>query len=297
MAHKRQTSEWEPPRKRHQSENGHRKVSNGPDFSQSSSPPEPPKIGAQYESQVFTHMSALGAEDSCQASKSYEQLEFLGDAYIELFASRLILKKFPNLPAGKMSQLRENLVKNETLAEITCTYGFDTKFRGATDLQRNPSKWTKVKGDILEAYVAAVILSDPDKGEELAEEWLVKLWTPLLALGKDKQLPDMRSKVQLLGKIGGKRVKVNYVEERDPVFERGDQVFFMGAYLTGWGWDNQHLGSGKGTNKAAAGNDAAAKALLNTALMEEIMAAKKAGLAEVREDVPKQRGEQPSTRV
>ena len=293
MAQKRPASDWETSRKRHQSENSHRKHGNGTDFSQSIAHPELPKIGAEYESQVFTHMSALGAEDSGQANKSYEQLEFLGDAYIELFASRLIMKKFPSLPAGKMSQLRESLVKNETLAELTCMYGFDTKFRGSSDVRHNPSKWTKVKGDIFEAYVAAVILSNPDKGAELAEEWLVELWTPRLALGKDKQVPDMRSKVQLAGKIGGKRVKINYVEEREPAFERGDQVFFMGAYLTGWGWDNQHLGSGKGTSKAAAGNDAAAKALHNTALMDEIVAAKKASLAEGRELDPKEQSEQP----
>jgi ribonuclease-3 len=280
MAQKRHSNGWEQPRKRHHSENGNAERGSTVHFSSSSTPPELPRINAQYEPQVFTHMSALGPVDSGTDSKSYERLEFLGDAYIELFASRLIWQKFPTLPAGKMSQLRESLVKNEALAELTCMYGFDAKYRGSPDLRHSPLKWVKVKGDMFEAYVAAIVLSDPDKGAETAEKWLAELWKPRLGLAPEKRVPDMQSKVQLSGKIGGKEVKINYVEEKAPVYEKGDQVYFMGAYMTGWGWDNQHLGSGKGTSKGAAGNDAAAKALLRTTLIDDIVAAKKAALLE-----------------
>lgn len=290
MSHKRRSDGWEPPTKRQHFENAHRKHSRNVENHASSPLPKLPELAAQYEPQVFTHMSALTPTDNGTENKSYERLEFLGDAYIELFASRLIWQKFPTLPAGKMSQLRESLVKNETLAELTCLYGFDTKFRGSAELRHNPVKWVKVKGDIFEAYVAAVVLSDPEKGIETAEKWLVELWTPRLGLRQDKQVPNMQSKVQLSGKIGGKGVKIDYVDERAPVYEKGDQVFFLGAYLTGWGWANQHLGSGKGTSKNAAGNDAAAKALLNTALIDEIVTAKKTTFADSEDTVTKEDG-------
>lgn len=280
MAQKRHSNGWEPPRKRHHTENGNAQRGSTANSSSSITTPELPQINAQFESQVFTHMSALGPVDSGTDSKSYERLEFLGDAYIELFASRLIWQKFPTLPAGKMSQLRESLVKNEALAELTCMYGFDAKYRGSPDLRYSPLKWVKVKGDMFEAYVAAIVLSDPEKGAETAEKWLVELWTPRLGLAPEKRVPDMQSKVQLSGKIGGKEVKISYVEEKAAVYEKGDQVYFMGAYMTGWGWDNQHLGSGKGTSKGAAGNDAAANALLRTTLIDDIVAAKKAALLE-----------------
>jgi ribonuclease-3 len=278
MLHKRRSDGGEPPRKRHYSENGSAKRDNDVHYSSPKSLPELPHITSQYDPQVFTHMSALGPVDSGSDSQSYERLEFLGDAYIELFASRLIWKKFPTLPAGKMSQLRESLVKNGALGELTCMYGFDARFRGTQDLRHHPTKWAKVKADMFEAYVAAVVLSDPDKGAETAEKWLVELWTPRLGLAPEKRVPDMLSKVQLSGKIGGKGVVISYVEEKPTAFEKGDQVYFIGAYLTGWGWDNQHLGSGKGTSKGHAGNDAAANALMRTALIDEIVAVKKAAL-------------------
>lgn len=280
MTNKRQSGGWEPPRKRHQSENGTTKRSNDIHYSSSKPLPELPHISAQYDPQVFTQMSGLGSVDSGSDSKSYERLEFLGDAYIELFASRLIWQKFPTLPAGKMSQLRETLVKNEALGELTCMYGFDARFRGAPDLRYHPTKWAKVKADMFEAYVAAIVLSDPGNGAEIAEKWLVELWTPRLGLAPEKRVPDMTSKVKLSGKIGGKGVTITYVEEKPTAFEKGDQIYFVGAYMTGWGWDNQHLGSGKGTSKGHAGNDAAANALSRTALIDEIVAVKKAALLE-----------------
>ena len=279
MAQKRRSNGWEPPSKRHHSEDDLSRQSNNTKNHQVDPLPELPHLSAQYEDQVFTHQGALPSTDNGNHNKSYERLEFLGDAYIELFASRLIWKKYPSLRAGKMSQLRESLVKNETLAKFYTSYGFDARFRGSSELRHNEKIWTKVRGDVFEAYVAAIVLSDPLNGFEIAEKWLVALWEPLLTLSHDKKVPDMQAKVQLAGKIGGKGVKIDYVDERPPLYEKGDQVWFQGVYLTGWGWDNQHLGSGRGTSRLMAGNSAAAKALLNTTLIDEILVARKASLA------------------
>ena len=91
---------------------------------------------------------------------SYERLEFLGDAYIELIASRLIFERFVQLTAGQMSQLRELLVKNETLGEYSKAYGFDKRLEaGAIEKMMEDSRssggkgnkaFNKVMGDVFE---------------------------------------------------------------------------------------------------------------------------------------------------
>lgn len=277
MGQKRQSNGLEPPPKRHHSEKGLSRTSDKKKNQQPPSTPDLPDIAAQYESPVFTHQSALKPPDNNNDSKSYERLEFLGDAYIELFATRLIEHKFPHLPVGKMSQLRENLVKNETLAELSSLYSFETRLKASFSLDASSKGWTKIKGDMFEAYVAAVVLSDPVNGFETAEKWLVELWSPLLT--EERSVPDMQAKVQLSAKIGGKGIRIEYVNERPTVFLKGDQIYSMGVYLNGWGWDNQHLGSGKGNSKNAAGNYAAANALQNVTLLDEIMTVRKATLA------------------
>ena len=233
-------------------------------------PPLPAIPDKDLESVAFTHPGSLGCDTASKVNISYDRLEFLGDAYIELMATRVIFPRFPRLTAGKLSQQRELLVKNETLAEYALAYGFDEKAK-LPRTYNTPGKdrklWQKALGDIFEAYVAAVIISDPEQGFQLAEAWLTALWESKLVSQKreDTETADPKAKMHLATKILGKGIKVNYRDEAPPVEirEEGKAIFQVGVFLTGWGWKDQHLGSGKGLSKQEAGQKAAADALTN----------------------------------
>ncbi|OAP56530.1 hypothetical protein AYL99_09709 [Fonsecaea erecta] len=236
--------------------------------------PSLPQIDEKYRSVVFTHPSQVPGN----VHASYDRLEFLGDAYLELFATQLIFDRFPNLDPGKMSQIRESLVRNETIGQYSSLYGLDKQIQGYKQFQNQaPHAWLKIKGDVFEAYVAAVILTDADEGK-LAKKWLHQLWDPKLqAALTANDGPSKKSKEELAKRILAKGVKINYVDEKEPIvhYGQGKETYFIGVYLTGWGWDNQYLGSGKGSSRVEAGQAAAAAALNNRPLIDEI-AAKKA---------------------
>lgn len=234
--------------------------------------PALPQIDEKYRNLVYTHPS-LAAEPNT----NYERLEFLGDAYLELFASQLIFERFPLFPPGRMSQLRENLIKNETIGQYAVLYGMDKQLKNYKRFQNESSMaWLKIKGDIFEAYVAAVVVSSPD-GADLAKNWLLQLWEPKLEAASTKAPPSMKSKEELAKKIAGKGIKINYEDEKAPVihYGQGMETYFVGVYLTGWGYENQYLGSGKGLSRNEAGQAAATAALNNHPLIDDI-AAKKA---------------------
>ena len=92
-------------------------------------PPLPEINDSSLVESPFRHKSASYGYDrsSTTSDVTYERLEFLGDAYLELFASRLIYHHFPALQAGAQSQVRELLVKNETLSEYARLYGFQDR--------------------------------------------------------------------------------------------------------------------------------------------------------------------------
>lgn len=156
-------------------------------------PPLPP-IKPQYQKTAFCHKSLYTTSRELATSDlTYERLEFLGDAYIELFASRLIYESYSHLPAGRMSQVRELLVKNETLAELSRSYGFDQKIAVGAEIGellrdsrgRGNKGYNKIVGDVFEAYVAAVVLSDFEgRGFERAERWCRDLWEGKLERAK-----------------------------------------------------------------------------------------------------------------
>ncbi|KAJ6164326.1 hypothetical protein N7470_002998 [Penicillium chermesinum] len=223
--------------------------SNNVEADKARSPELPAVLDPILERSVFTHPACAKAQD-----EAYDRLEVLGDAYIELIATKLIWNKFPRIPAGRISQIREGLVKNSTLASFAETYGFDRKVLVPAAYSDQAKRWIKTKGDVFEAYVAAVIISDPVEGYQIAENWLRSLWLPMLDnLGHQKT--ELRAKEELARKVMAKGIKLDYLEERPCVQEKGSgtQRFFIGVYLTGWGWDKKHLGSGQGASKAAAG--------------------------------------------
>ncbi|KAF2717924.1 ribonuclease III [Polychaeton citri CBS 116435] len=269
-------------------------------------PPLPAILSPHLASAPFTHKSQASASHSRSVAVddvSYERLEFLGDAYIELIASRLIFHRYSWLPAGRQSQLRELLVKNETLAGYSLWYGFHKRLQlHDLDRMKEGSKIKgnkgiiKIYGDVFEAYVAAVILSDPHNGFANAEQWLTALWAAkvLDAIDRDevkatrpstvstdalaKQAPTPRSqagdavpgfdpdaKVELQKRILAQDVRLDYQAFQSSIELKGDQLgqnkHFIAVYLTGYGYEKKELGRGEGKSKLEAGNRAAQQAM------------------------------------
>ncbi|KAL3459882.1 hypothetical protein BJX64DRAFT_264356 [Aspergillus heterothallicus] len=178
---------------------------------------------------------------------------------------------FPEISSGRISQIRESLVKNETLADYTTKYGLDRRVSFPRDYLNQPKRLIKTKGDLFEAYVAAVVLSQPN-GYSVVEEWLSRLWIGKLEAFEEPS-SHMHAKEDLAKRVlRRKGMRLNYIDEGPPIrHEGGTQTFFIGVYLTGPGLNNRHLGSGQGLNKAVAGNKAAQEALRNVNLMNEIV--------------------------
>lgn len=162
-------------------------------------------------------------------------------------------------------------------------------------------KGIKIYADIFEAYVAAIIIQSPESGFNTAEKWLSELWIPRLKQW-DKEVASLpitsstttnttagdhhtltssischQAKQDLATKLLGKNIRLEFIDERPPdlTSEKGRQTFFIGAYLTGWGYERQHLGSGTGSSKQEASQRAALHALTENRALVETIAAKK----------------------
>lgn len=241
---------------------------------------------------------------------SYERLEWVGDSYLYLTSTLLISQTFPSLFPGKCSQLRERLIKNVTLADYARKYGFEHRAKLPDHIVGTPTNaaqgvdLTKIMGDIFEAYVAAVILSDPENGVARVTTWLKMLWSmtikkeilneeksgmqidsPMWRLRGDVEKIEiissarapLGSKEQLQKLLGGKDVKLTY---RDAAPEKKDKhnklpLFTIGVYLDGWGVKDKQLGWGRGNGKKDAGAKAAEMALANKNMMKMFMEKKK----------------------
>ena len=153
-------------------------------------PALPKPADPKLEKQAFTHIG--GNHD-----ENYERLEWIGDAWLQLIATELISSTFQDnsLKVGRLSQLREQLVKNKTLAGYLRDYGLDRSAvvdaaLGQTQQRKETESGKpkhgglrtieKVYGDIFEAYVGAIIRSDHENGVQIVADWLKALWGRLI---------------------------------------------------------------------------------------------------------------------
>ncbi|KAF2637685.1 double-strand-specific ribonuclease Pac1, partial [Massarina eburnea CBS 473.64] len=226
-------------------------------------PPLPPITEPYLEEAVFTHSSVAPSSNvqNADVMLNYERLEFLGDAYIELIASRLLYSRFPHTDVPRQSHLREQLVRNETLGQFSSAYGLPDRLKHGGHITESKA-WTKVIADVFEAYVAGIVLSDSINGFKTAEDWLTRLWTPQMLGAKADEVdenPLAKDDIQRLIKFKG--VEIDYREERDMIMTQGQQKYFIGLYFTGWGYEGEWLGSGEGRSKKQAALYAAMDAL------------------------------------
>lgn len=257
-------------------------------------PPLPPVLDPALETAALTH-SGMRKRVS---DPSYERLEWIGDAYLEVIASELIYQTFPTLEPGKCSYYREMLVRNSTLGAFSVHYGLDRRadFPGEFGFDGRPGgtnasakQRAKALGDIFEAYVGALIRSDPEHGFLRAAEWLKALWGPLLEehirheeSGGNAGDRDITAKAQLDKLIGGPAVKIEY---RDlPSAGKKDResqlpLFSVGCFLHGWGETGLLLGYGTALGKKEAGQKAAQMALGNKKLMKKFADKRVASIA------------------
>lgn len=143
----------------------------------------------------------------------------------------------------------------------------------------------KTQADMFEAYVAGVILSDPQEGLAKVVEWLKALWGRTIKediqkaeAAKKRQeahptevdTSEKSAKQRLSVKIVTKGVTIDY---KDLPGEKKDKnlglpLYTVGAYLTGYGEVGRLLAVGTALSKKEAGQKAAETALQNKRLIQ-----------------------------
>src|SRR5438105_10458209 len=69
-----------------------------------------------YFQQAFIHTSFRNEFD---LENSYETLEFLGDSVLNFATALFLYRSFPHFNEGKMSKLKQLMVREKTLADLS----------------------------------------------------------------------------------------------------------------------------------------------------------------------------------
>ncbi|UQS83470.1 ribonuclease III [Bombilactobacillus thymidiniphilus] len=91
--------------------------------------------------------------------KDYERLEFLGDAVLELNVSEYIFKKFPQLPEGRLTKLRADIVCTASFSQFCREVGLPEFIRlGNGEQKAGARNRDTLLEDVFEAFMGALYL-------------------------------------------------------------------------------------------------------------------------------------------
>jgi ribonuclease-3 len=113
--------------------------------------------------EALRHGSAPGLEEG---KRSYERLEFLGDAVLNLCVAQELYRMLPLAGEGVLTKARASIINNRNIAKIAERIGIPASLRIDPSFRRKGTGITrKMAADAVEAVVGAIFL---DGGQEAA---------------------------------------------------------------------------------------------------------------------------------
>ena len=203
--------------------------------------------------QALVHRSFLNEQDGDHLD-SYERMEFLGDAVLELVISSEIYRRLPGLAEGELTKLRADLVCGANLSKVARRVALGEHLKlGKGEETTGGRKKDSILAAVFEAVVAAVYL---DKGYEVAREFVLRLMAQELdgccQQGKPLENPKSRLQEHFQG-IGYPSPVYLLVDSEGPDHA---PLFTMEAWVS-----DEVVGTGKGGKKVDAEQAAALDAL------------------------------------
>lgn len=199
---------------------------------------------------ALTH-SSYANEHHCASN---ERLEFIGDSVLGMVVATHLYRLYPDMPEGRMTRLRAELVCEQSLWALSCRMGFGEYLRlGKGEEASGGRERHSILADCVEAVIAAMYL---DGGYEAAERFIEKNILSVLD-GNDRDVlrgTDYKTELQeLIQRKPNQSLTYTLAGESGPDHRK---TFEFTVELNG-----EILGEGSGRTKKEAEQNAARCAL------------------------------------
>ncbi|MBQ8681360.1 MAG: ribonuclease III [Bacilli bacterium] len=192
--------------------------------------------------QAFTHTSYSNEHSEYE---SYERLEFLGDAVLELIISDYLYNE-KHLEEGTMTKMRSSYVCEAACCTYAKELGLDEYIRlGSGEAEAN----TTILADVFESFIGAMYL---DQGLETARSIVMNIIRKYIEKKIDF-LHDYKSELQEQVQTVRKSAVYEIISETGPAHDR---TFTCQVKV-----DDIIMGTGTGSSKKSAEQEAAKEAL------------------------------------
>lgn len=214
------------------------------------------KIGYSFRDKnllltALTH-SSYANERQSEGARCYERLEFLGDSILGAVTADFLYRHEPELPEGRMTRLRAELVCEGSLHGIAVRLGLGDYMRlGRGEEHTGGRQRPSIMADMVEALIAAMVL---DGGLEPAKRFIHSMLLDSAVLDSSRPSADYKTELQeLVQQKSGSTIAYELIGESGPDHNK---TFTFRVSVNG-----AAAGEGSGRTKKEAEQMAACRAL------------------------------------
>lgn len=184
--------------------------------------------------------SSYANENRARGYTSNERLEFLGDSVLGMVTAARLYALYPDMPEGKMSRLRAELVCEQALHGVALTLHLGDYIRlGHGEERSGGRERPSILADAVEAVIAAMYL---DGGLEPAQRFILAHILNGLAEGEIHHVEDYKTELQeRVQRRAGQTLSYTVCAESGPDHNK---TFTMAVLLNG-----SEIGRGTGRTK------------------------------------------------
>lgn len=203
---------------------------------------------------AFSHSSYVNEK---HLKDSYERLEFLGDAVLDLVMSDYLYNNF-DIKEGDMTKIRANYVCENACFTYATNLNFSDYIKVGHGEELEGGRFKKViLADIFEAFMGAIYL---DLGFDVVRKVILDIIVPYIEDKTTVFFSDYKSSLQELVQTDKRSVVYELVEESGPSHQKS---FTMAVKI-----DNITYGVGTAGSKKEAEQEAAKSALEKLATLD-----------------------------
>lgn len=210
-------------------------------------------INYKFQNKTLLY-NAMSHRSSVENNNSNERLEHLGDAVLGLVVSEFLYKKFTDYNEGDLTKLKSALVNETVLSKVSAEFKLcDFILLSPEEEKAGGKSKPSIMADAVEALFGAVYL---DGGLDSAKNVIRKIiLNNYGSLVNDKALQNYKGELlELIQKNGNKAPRYEVIDQIGPDH---DKVFVVAVLVNG-----EKMGTGKGSSKKEAEQNAAREALL-----------------------------------
>jgi ribonuclease-3 len=210
------------------------------------------RIAYEFSDKALLKQALL--HSSADAGESYERLEFLGDAVLELIISELVYGCRPEFTEGQLTKTRAAIVSEVSLAEAARALGIaEYLILGKGERSSGGEDKPSILADVVEALLGAVYLDGGfEKAREIARRILAARIEEVFS---GNGLRDYKTRLQeRCHKQGVSDIHYVVYKEEGPPHER---TFYVKLLISG-----EEVARGQGRSKKIAEQKAARQAYM-----------------------------------